>query len=168
MLATLANYLPPPLPPPFPTPMKWILFISRSIIGFEKPKNKCKYFFVCLSQMRLCPRVRNHTRHITSVCVVFCVQMYSFAGLIRRALPSTFSGTAIIDRHSDTTFSSTEHTGCGYPGLLDRKIVRTSATIRSRTLDFLRERQTPYQLGQALRLQIFPLLLVVILWLRIL
>ena len=45
-----------------------------------------------------------------------------FAGLIRRMPPPTFSDTAITDRHSDTTFiSNPEHTGCGYPGLLDRK-----------------------------------------------
>ena len=37
------------------------------------------------------------------VFVVFCVHMYSFAGLIRRTPPPTFSDTAIIDRHSDTT-----------------------------------------------------------------
>ena len=34
-------------------------------------------------------------------------------------------------------FSSSELTGCGYPGLLDRKIVRTCATGGSRILDFL-------------------------------
>ena len=28
----------------------------------------------------------------------------------------------ILHRHSDTTFSSSELTGCGYPGILDRKI----------------------------------------------
>ena len=47
-----------------------------------------------------------HTRRRASVLVVFvvfCVHMYSFAGLIRRALPPTFSDTAITDRHSDTT-----------------------------------------------------------------
>ena len=37
------------------------------------------------------------------VCSVFWVQMYSFAGLIRRTPPPTFSDTAITDRHSDTT-----------------------------------------------------------------
>ena len=44
-----------------------------------------------------------------------------YAGLIRRTPPPTFSDTAITDRHSDTTISSSEHTGRGYPGLLDRK-----------------------------------------------
>ena len=47
-----------------------------------------------------------HTRRRASVCVVFvvfCVHMYSFAGLIRRTPPPTFSDTAITDRHSDTT-----------------------------------------------------------------
>ena len=84
--------------------------------------------------------------------VVFCVHKCSFAGLIRRTPPTTFSDTAITDRHSDTTFSSSELTGCEYPGLLDRKkIVRTCVAGGSRTLDFLRERRTPYPLGQALR-----------------
>ena len=47
-----------------------------------------------------------HTRRCASVFVVFvvfCVHMYSFAGLIRRTPPPTFSDSAITDRHSDTT-----------------------------------------------------------------
>ena len=47
-----------------------------------------------------------HTRRRASVLVmfvVFCVPMYSFAGLIRRTPPPTFYDTAITDRHSDTT-----------------------------------------------------------------
>ena len=47
-----------------------------------------------------------HTRRLASVLVVFvvfCMHMYSFAGLIRRTPPPTFSDTAITDRHSDTT-----------------------------------------------------------------
>ena len=62
-----------------------------------------------------------HTRRRASVLVVFvvfCVHMYSFAGLIRRTPPPTFSDTVITDHHSDT---SSELTGWGYPGLLDRK-----------------------------------------------
>ena len=46
-----------------------------------------------------------HTRRRASVLVVFvvfCVHMYSFAGLIGRTPPPTFSDTAITDRHSDT------------------------------------------------------------------
>ena len=49
-----------------------------------------------------------HTRRRASVLVVFvvfCVHMHSFAGLIRRTPPLTFSDTAITDRHSDTTIS---------------------------------------------------------------
>ena len=53
--------------------------------------------------------------------VVFCLYRYSFAGLISRTPPPTFSDTAITHCHSDTTFFSSEHTECGYPGLLDRK-----------------------------------------------
>ena len=37
------------------------------------------------------------------VFVVFCMHMHSFAGLIRRTPPPTFSDTAITDSHSDTT-----------------------------------------------------------------
>ena len=47
-----------------------------------------------------------HTRRRASVLVmfvVFCVHMYSFASLIRRTPPPTFSDIAITDRHSDTT-----------------------------------------------------------------
>ena len=47
-----------------------------------------------------------HTWRRASVLVVFvvyCVHVYSFAGLIRRTSPPTFSDTAITDRHSDTT-----------------------------------------------------------------
>ena len=47
-----------------------------------------------------------HTRRrafVLFVFVVFCVHIYSFAGMIRRTPPPTFSDTAIIDRHSDTT-----------------------------------------------------------------
>ena len=46
-----------------------------------------------------------HTlRHasVLVVFVVFCVHMYSFAGLIRRTPLPMFSDTAITDRHSDT------------------------------------------------------------------
>ena len=77
--------------------------------------------------------------------------MYSFAGLISRTPPPTFSDTAITDCNSDTTFSSLEHTWSRYSGLLDRKIVRTCATGGSRTLDSLREWRTPNPLGQALQ-----------------
>ena len=47
-----------------------------------------------------------HTRGLASILVVFvvfCVHMHSFAGLIRRTPPPTFSDTVITNRHSDTT-----------------------------------------------------------------
>ena len=55
-----------------------------------------------------------HTRRRESVLVVFvvfCVHMYSFVGLIRRTPSSTFSETAITDRHLIPLFSSSELTG---------------------------------------------------------
>ena len=50
--------------------------------------------------------VAAHTRcraAVLVVFVVFCVYMYSFAGLIRWTPPPTFSDTAITDHHSETT-----------------------------------------------------------------
>ena len=64
------------------------------------------------------------TRRRASVLVVFvmfCVHMYSFAGLIRRTPPPTFSDTAITNRHFDTINFQLNAHWCGYPGLLDRK-----------------------------------------------
>ena len=108
-----------------------------------------------------------HTRrraYVLVVFVVFCVHMYSFAGLIRRTPPPTFSDTAITDRHSDILFSSSELTGCEYPGLLDRKNRSDMSPppppvgvepSTSCVFDFLRARRAPYLLGQALRPLLF-------------
>ena len=51
-----------------------------------------------------------------------------------------------------------ELTGCGYPGLLDRKNRSDLRHRGSRTIDFLRERRTPYPLSQALRDHRYPVL----------
>ena len=68
---------------------------------------------VCSNSRNDVPRVAQrygttaaYTRRRASalvVFVVFCVQMHSFAGLIRRTPPPTFSDTAITDPLSDTT-----------------------------------------------------------------
>ena len=96
-----------------------------------------------------------HTRRRASVLVVlvvFCMHMYSFAGLIRRTPPPTFSDTAITDRHSDTTvFQLRAHWVQISWSIGSEKIVLTCAPGGSRTLDFLRARRAPYPLGQALR-----------------
>ena len=73
----------------------------------------CSYVCVYSNSRNDVPRVAKrygtiaaHTRCRASVLVVFvvfCVHMHSFAGLIRRTPPPTFSDTAITDRHSDTT-----------------------------------------------------------------
>ena len=65
-----------------------------------------------------------HTRRRSSVLVVFvvfCVHMHSFASLIRRTPPPTFTDTAITDRHSDTTIFQLRAHWERNPGLLDRK-----------------------------------------------
>ena len=77
--------------------------------------------------------------------------MHSFAGLIRRTPPPTFSDTAITDRHSDTTiFQLRAHWVRISWSIGSEKIVRTCAPGGSRTLDFLHARRAPYPLGQAL------------------
>ena len=88
-----------------------------------------------------------HTRRRASVLVVFvvfCVHMRSFAGLIRRTPPPTFSDTAITDRHSDTTFFQ-----------LRAHWARISWSIGSeKSFGHVPPvgRRAPYPLGQALRL----------------
>ena len=60
-----------------------------------------------------------HTRRRASVLVVFvvfCMHMHSFAGLIRRSVTLQSPTPTLIP-----LFSSSEFTGCGYTGLLDRK-----------------------------------------------
>ena len=106
--------------------------------------------------------VRNHIRHITSVCVVFYVYMYSFAGLIWRTPLPTFNDTSITDRHPDNIFQ------LKVPGL-ERitgdtfkdnhiivcwigNIVRTRVSGASLTQDLLRKRRADCSQGQALRL----------------
>ena len=64
--------------------------------------------------------------------------MYSFAGLIRRTPPPTFSDTAITDRHSDTTiFPAQSSLGADILVYWIGKIVRTCAPGGSRSLDLL-------------------------------
>ena len=95
-----------------------------------------------------------YTRRRASVLVVFvvfCVHKHSFVGLIKRTPPPTFSDTAITDRHSDTTiFQLRAHWGVDILVYWIGKITRTCVPGGSRTLDFLRARQAPYPLGQAL------------------
>ena len=89
----------------------FISYIASICCHFERLYSMC----VCVysNSRNDVPRVAQrygtiaaHTRHRASVLVVlvvFCVHMHSFAGLIRRTPPPTFSDTAITDRHSDTT-----------------------------------------------------------------
>ena len=91
----------------------------------------CMCVYVYFNSRNDVPRVAQwdgtiaaHYRRRASVLVVFvvcCVHMHSFAGLIRQTPLPTFSDATVTDHHSDTTISSSELTGCGYPGLLDRK-----------------------------------------------
>ena len=73
-----------------------------------------------------------HTRRRASVLVVFvvfCEHMHSFAGLIRRTPPPTFSDTAITDRY----FPAQSSLGADILVYWIGKIVRTCAPGGSRT-----------------------------------
>ena len=95
------------------------LFSPPSV--WETTRNRLKYCVFSNSRNDV-PRVAQrygtiaaHTRRRASVLVVFVVfyvHMHSFAGLIRLQSPTA---TLI------PIFSSSELTGCGYPGLLDRE-----------------------------------------------
>ena len=95
------------------------------------PLQRYRYMCVYSNSRNDVPRVAQrygtiaaHIRRRASVLVVFvvfCVHMHSFAGLIRRTPPPTFSDTAITDATLILLFSSSELTGCGSSGLLDRK-----------------------------------------------
>ena len=96
------------------------------------------------------PRVAQ--RYAVVVFVVFCVHMYSFAGLIRRTPPPTVSDTAITDRHSDTIIFQLRAHWVRISWSIGSE--KSSGTCGSRTLEFLRARRAPYPLGQALRLSL--------------
>ena len=91
----------------------------------------CVCVCVCSNSRNGVPRVAQrygtiaaHTRRRASVLVVFvvfCVHMHSFAGLIRRTPPPTFSELQSPTATLIPLFSSSELTGCGYPDLFDRK-----------------------------------------------
>ena len=72
------------------------------------PPYICVYSKSCNDVPRVAQRYGNIASHTwcrasVFVFVVFCVHVYSFAGLIRWTPPPTFSDTVITDRHSDTT-----------------------------------------------------------------
>ena len=82
-----------------------------------------------------------HTRRRASilvVIVVFCVHRHSFAGLIRRTPPPTFSDTAIIDRHSDSTIFQLRAHCVRISCLLDRKNRPDMCPRWESNLDFVR------------------------------
>ena len=122
-------------------------------LRFTKLQSVCVYSNSRNDVPRVAQRygtIAAHTRRRASVLVVFvvfCVHMYSFAGLIRRTPPPTFSDTAITDHYFPAQSSLGAHILVYWIG----KIVRTCAPSGSRTLDFLRARRAPYPLGQALR-----------------
>ena len=80
-----------------------------NVSGQQEHCHKTVYSNYCNDVPRVAQRygtIAAHTRCRASVLVVFVVfsvHMHSFAGLIRRTPPPTFSDTEITDRHSDTT-----------------------------------------------------------------
>ena len=96
-----------------------------------------------------------HTRRRASVLVVFvvfCVHMYSFAGLIRRTPPPTFSDTAITDRHSDTTnFQLRVHWVRTSWSIGSEKSFGHVPPVGVEPSTSCMQGEQPYPLGQALR-----------------
>ena len=97
-----------------------------------------------------------HTRRRASVLVVFvvfCVHVYSFAGLIRRTPPPTFSDTAITDRHSDTAiFQLRAHWVRISRSIGSEKSFGHVPTVGVEPSTSCIARRAPYPLCQALRL----------------
>ena len=97
--------------PPPPRPQRNVSIAA--VGGAVRPSNSLYSVCVYSNSRNDVPRVAQrygtiaaHTRRRASVLVVYvvlCVHVYSFAGLIRRTPPPTFSDTANTDRHSDTT-----------------------------------------------------------------
>ena len=87
--------------------VNWIKIETLVTVGDDICK-ECVYSSSHNNVLRVAQRygtIAAHNRRRASVLVfvLFCVHMYSFAGLIRRTPPPTFSDTAITERHSDTT-----------------------------------------------------------------
>ena len=96
---------------------------------------------------------QNQGRGLFDRKLVFCVHMHSFACLIRRTPPSTFSDTAITNRHSDTIIFQLRAHWVRISWSVGSEIRnRTCAPGGSPTLNFLRPRRAPYPQGQALQL----------------
>ena len=97
-----------------------------------------------------------HTRRRSSVLVVFvvfCEHIHSFAGLMRRTPPPTFSDTAITDRHSDTTiFQLRAHWVRISWSIGSEKLFGHVPPVGVEPSTPLRARRAPYPLGLALRL----------------
>ena len=86
--------------------------------------------------------------HLRCACSV--LHMFSFAGLIRRTPPPTFSDTAITDRHSDTTIYQLRAHWLRIPWSVGSEksfghVPRWESNPR------LPARQAPYPRGQAFR-----------------
>ena len=92
------------------------IIFKAPVVALLQGEKMCVCVCVCVcvysnsrnDDPRVAQRYGTHRTHpapyvLLVVFVVFCVHMYSFAGLIRRTPPPTFSHTAITDRHSDTT-----------------------------------------------------------------
>ena len=108
-------------------------------------------FPVCLSGTEPLPHTPGAVRQsVLVVFVVFCVHMHSFAGLIRRTPPPTFSDTAITDHHFDTTIFQLRAHWVRISWSIGSEKSLGRAPGGSRTLDFLHARRAPYPLGQAL------------------
>ena len=101
--------------------------------------------------------VRNNGRTHPAPCIrprCVCSVLrahYSFAGLMRRTPPPTFSDTAVTDRHSDTTIFQLRAHWVRISWSVHWKNRSDMCRRWESNLDFLRERRKPYPVRRALR-----------------
>ena len=113
MMLLLCSHSPNHVPPPPRISAERIHVSIAAVRGAVRPSKFSNAVCVYSNSRNDVPRVAQrygtiaaHIRRHASVFVVFvvfCVHIHSFAGLIRRTPPPTFSDTTITDRHSNAT-----------------------------------------------------------------
>ena len=94
-----------------------ILFISVVVLFFQRlicSDQLARYTFYKLG-LSVWVRKKNQAHGLLDFVLRARVL---FSDLIKRILPISFSDTAITDHQPDTTFSTSEYTGRGFPGLV--------------------------------------------------
>ena len=94
-----------------------MVFCGRTM---KNPKGLINFclFQLCLFNEATVPGYKTISSTLPQ-CVLLLAHVQSCRFDKADAIANVPSDTAVIDRHSHTTFSSSKHTGCGYPGMFD-------------------------------------------------